>query len=89
MSKDAAPTPGDLAAIADEWPVIEAELAVVMAECRLAASPDEVAVRAHCRAVAALENVTRRSAPSRVKVRRLVAVGARRVADVGTASAAA
>jgi hypothetical protein len=80
------PTSSDLAAIADEWPVIKAELAVVMAECRLAASPDEVAVRAHRRAVVALDEVTRRSAPSRVKVRRLA--GVRSVVDVAPASAA-
>ncbi|MFC8798014.1 DUF6284 family protein [Streptomyces griseoincarnatus] len=44
----------DLAAIAAEEPVIAAEVAVVDAECRLAMSHDEVAVKAHRRAVAAL-----------------------------------
>ncbi|WP_369370118.1 DUF6284 family protein [Promicromonospora sp. Populi] len=50
-----------LAAIAAEEPVIAAEVAVVDAECRLAASPDEVAVKAHRRAVVAL-NVAMRTA---------------------------
>lgn len=53
------PRPSDLASIATEWPVIEAELAVVDAECRLAASPDALAVREHRRAVAHLARVTR------------------------------
>lgn len=51
---DDEPTPGDLAAIAAEEPVITAEVAVVDAECRLAFSPDELAVKAHRRAVVAL-----------------------------------
>src|SRR5688500_6729239 len=42
----------DLDAIAGEWPVIEAELALVEAECRLAAAPEPLAVRAHRRGVA-------------------------------------
>lgn len=64
------PSAADLARIEAEWPVIEAELAVVDAECRLAASPDPLAVRAHRRAVTALAAVTRtqsrarRSAPN-------------------------
>ena len=45
------PTARELAAIEDEWPVIEAELAVVTAECRLAMSPDVLSLRAHARAV--------------------------------------
>jgi len=49
------PSHEDLCAIADEWPVIEAELEVVAAECRLARFPgDQVAVRAHRRAVRAV-----------------------------------
>lgn len=56
---DAEPTFTALAAIAAEEPVIAAEVAVVDAECRLAESPDEVAVRAHRRAVAALNVVLR------------------------------
>jgi hypothetical protein len=84
MTKHEGPTSSELAAIADEWPVIEAELAVVMAECRLADSPDEVAVRAHRRAVAALDSVTRRVAPSPVKVRRLAV---RPVVDVAPTAA--
>lgn len=51
---DVEPTVTDLAAIVAEEPVIAAEVAVVDAECRLAASPDEMAVRAHRRAVVAL-----------------------------------
>jgi hypothetical protein len=51
---DVEPTFTDLAAIAAEEPVIAAEVAVVDAECRLAASPDELAIKAHRRAVAAL-----------------------------------
>lgn len=71
---DNEPTASALAAIADEWPVIAAELDVVAAECRLATSPDALAVRAHRRAVAALAVVTRRESPSktRVAVRRVV-----------------
>jgi hypothetical protein len=53
------PTPSDLAAIAAEEPVIAAEVAVVDAECRLALSPDERAVKAHRRAVVALNVVLR------------------------------
>lgn len=53
------PTPEDLAAIAAEWPLIEAELAVVAAECRLAVWHDAVAIRAHRRAVNALAAVVR------------------------------
>jgi hypothetical protein len=51
---DDEPTFTELAAIVAEEPVIAAEVAVVDAECRLAASPDEVAIRAHRRAVVAL-----------------------------------
>lgn len=51
---DVEPTFTDLAAIAAEEPVIAAEVAVVDAECRLAASPDELAIKAHRRAVVAL-----------------------------------
>lgn len=53
------PTPAELVAIEDEWPVIAAELDVVAAECRLAASTDELGIRAHRRAVARLATVTR------------------------------
>lgn len=53
------PTPAELAAIEAEWPLIAAELDVVTAECRLAASGDELAIRAHRRAVARLASVTR------------------------------
>jgi hypothetical protein len=53
------PTPSELAAIAAEEPVIAAEVAVVDAECALAMSPDEVAIRRHRRAVAALGVVLR------------------------------
>ena len=53
------PTFTDLAAIAAEAPVIAAEVAVVDAECRLAMLPDELAVKAHRRAVAALGVVLR------------------------------
>lgn len=91
MSKEAEPTPAELAAIADEWPVIEAELAVVTAECRLAAWPDALAVRAHRRAVAALNVVTRRVAPSatRVAVRRVAVAGSRPLTAAAPASVAA
>jgi hypothetical protein len=51
---DVEPTFTDLAAIAAEEPVIAAEVAVVDAECRLASSPDELAIKAHRRAVVAL-----------------------------------
>ncbi|WP_129782902.1 DUF6284 family protein [Promicromonospora panici] len=51
---DVEPTFTDLAAIAAEAPVIAAEVAVVDAECRLAMSHDEMAVKAHRRAVVAL-----------------------------------
>ena len=51
---DVEPTFTDLAVIAAEEPVIAAEVAVVDAECRLAASPDELAIKAHRRAVVAL-----------------------------------
>ncbi|WP_125775347.1 DUF6284 family protein [Antribacter gilvus] len=87
----AEPSFADLAAIADEWPVIAAELAVVEAECRLAESPDELAVRAHRRAVSALDLVTRRVAPSatRVTVRRLAGTRSRSLAVVATAPVAA
>ena len=54
------PTAAELAAIEDEWPVIEAEMAVVTAECRLAMSPDVLSLRAHARAVAALAAVVGR-----------------------------
>lgn len=53
------PTPADLAAITAEEPVIAAEVAVVDAECRLAASPDELSVKAHRRAVVALGGAIR------------------------------
>lgn len=56
---DAEPTLTDLAAIVAEEPVIAAEVAVVDAECRLAASPDETAIRAHRRAVLALSVAVR------------------------------
>jgi len=56
---DDEPTSTELAAIAAEEPVIAAEVAVVDAECRMAMSPDEVAVKAHRRAVAALNVVMR------------------------------
>jgi hypothetical protein len=56
---DDEPTPSDLAAIAAQEPVIAAEVAVVDAECRMAMSPDELAVKAHRRAVAALGVVLR------------------------------
>lgn len=52
--EDVEPTLTELAAIVDEEPVIAAGVAVVDAECRLAASPDELAVKAHRRAVVAL-----------------------------------
>lgn len=58
-SNTPAPTATDLAAIEAEWPLIEAELAVVAAECRLAVSPDALSVRAHRRAVATLATVLR------------------------------
>jgi hypothetical protein len=58
---DDEPTPSDLAAIAAQEPVIAAEVAVVDAECRLAMSPDELAIKAHRRAVVAL-NVAMRTA---------------------------
>jgi hypothetical protein len=49
------PEATDLAAIEAEWPVIAAEIAVVDAECRLAAGPTDVlAIRAHRRAVRAV-----------------------------------
>ena len=68
------PTLRDLAAIEAEWPVIEAEIAVVDAECRLAASVDAVSVRAHRRAVARLSRLAaaRSAGPARAA---LVAVG--------------
>jgi hypothetical protein len=51
---DAEPDPTDLAAIEADWPLIAAEIAVVEAECRLAAAPaDVLAIRAHRRAVRA------------------------------------
>jgi hypothetical protein len=56
---DDEPTLSELAAIVAEEPVISAEVAVVDAECRLAMSPDEVAVKAHRRAVVALNRVLR------------------------------
>jgi len=49
------PTHREIAAIESEWPLIQAELEVVAAECRLAGSPgDQLAVRAHRRAVRSL-----------------------------------
>lgn len=53
------PTPAELAAIEDEWPVIAAELDIIAAECRLAASRDELGIRAHRRAVTHLATITR------------------------------
>ncbi|MGW2093363.1 DUF6284 family protein [Promicromonospora sukumoe] len=53
------PTPAELAAIDAEAPVIAAELDVVTAECRLALSPDELAIKAHRRAVTRLNVVLR------------------------------
>lgn len=53
------PTTADLDAIEAEWPVIAAEIAVVDTEIRLAALPSLVTVRAHRRAVAHLNTVTR------------------------------
>jgi len=48
-----------------EWPVIEAELEVVAAECRLAGSPgDQLAIRAHRRAVRSLLAVLAESIPN-------------------------
>lgn len=49
------PTGADLAAIEAEWPQIAAEVDLVNAECRLLADPaDQLAKRAHRRAVSAL-----------------------------------
>ncbi|GAB2766988.1 hypothetical protein GCM10027039_30370 [Terrabacter koreensis] len=62
------PRPSDLASIAAEWRVIEAELAVVDAECRLAASPDPLAVRRHRRAVARLARVTRANSAAATRI---------------------
>jgi hypothetical protein len=59
------PTARELRSIEAEWPVIAAEHAVVVAECRLAESSDPVAVRAHRRAVAALAAVTRAQSRAR------------------------
>ncbi|MFE7504013.1 DUF6284 family protein [Promicromonospora sp. NPDC057488] len=56
---DDEPTVDDLAALVAEEPVVSAEVAVVDAECRLATSPDEVAVKAHRNAVTALNTVLR------------------------------
>jgi hypothetical protein len=56
---DVEPTPEELAQIAAEWPVIEAEMAVVAAECRLAIHRDPLSARAHRRAVVALAAVVR------------------------------
>lgn len=53
------PTPAELAATEREWPLIEAELAVVTEECRMAISADPLAIRAHRRAVARLDRVAR------------------------------
>ncbi|MBA8810647.1 DUF6284 family protein [Promicromonospora sukumoe] len=53
------PTFTDLAAIAAEEPVISAEVAVVDAECQMAASPGPAATEAHRRAVTALNTVIR------------------------------
>lgn len=64
----AEPRPSDLASIVAEWPVIEAELAVVHAECRLAASPDAMAVRGHRRAVAHLARVTSSNSPAATRI---------------------
>ena len=58
------PTRAALAAVEAEWPVIEAELEVVSAECRLARFPgDQLAVRTHRRAVRALLAVLAESLP--------------------------
>jgi len=61
----AEPSLSDLSAIESEWPVIEAELEVVAAECRLAGSPgDQLAIRAHRRAVRSLLAVLAESIPN-------------------------
>jgi len=49
------PSPAEIASLEAEWPVLEAELALVAAECRLAERPtDQLTIRAHRRAVRAL-----------------------------------
>jgi len=59
------PRRADLLLIEAEWPVIEAELEVVAAECRLAGSPgDQLAIRAHRRAVRSLLAVLAESIPN-------------------------
>jgi len=59
------PTRAALAAVEAEWPVIEAELEVVAAECRLAQHPgDQLAIRAHRRAVRSLLAVLAESIPN-------------------------
>jgi len=59
------PRRAELVLIEAEWPVIEAELEVVSAECRLAQHPgDQLAVRAHRRAVRALLAVLAESHPN-------------------------
>jgi len=55
----------ELRVIESEWPVIEAELEVVAAECRLAGSPgDQLAIRAHRRAVRSLLALLAESTPN-------------------------
>lgn len=56
---DDEPTFTELDAILAEEPILSAEVAVVDAECRLATSPDEVAVKAHRNAVTALNTLLR------------------------------
>jgi len=59
------PTRRELDEIAAERPVIEAELEVTSAECRLAGSPgDQLAIRAHRRAVRSLLAVLAESIPN-------------------------
>jgi len=59
------PSLRELRVIESEWPVIEAELEVVSAECRLAGSPgDQLAIRAHRRAVRSLLAVLAESIPN-------------------------
>lgn len=58
------PTFTELAAIAGEEPVIAAEVAVVDAECRLAAFPGALAIKAHRRPVANLRVVLRTAVES-------------------------
>ncbi|GAB3157990.1 hypothetical protein GCM10027059_01910 [Myceligenerans halotolerans] len=96
MSVEAEPTLSDLAAIEDEWSVIAAERSVVDAECRIAAFPSELSVRAHRRAVSRLSAVlrVRRAArrvsePGRVRVIALPGVRSRSLVAVPTSPTAA